>query len=901
MKIKLSTLALVAALLAPVALHAQDAPIKREMRSAWVATVWQLDWPSIKITETGNATQIEKQKKQMTTMLDSLALNNFNAINFQVRSRSDAMYRSSYESWSEDLVATRGMDPGYDPLEFVVEECHKRGLECHAWINPYRYESVVNQWKNDPTAYRNTNPDWLIDVGTASILNPGKPEVTQRICDVISEIVTNYDIDGVLFDDYFYLSGTKLTHDGEQYNAYTAAGGTLGEADWRRENVNNMIASVYRTIKGIKPWVRFGVSPAGIACTSASVASKYGIPKCPTGSDWQYNDISSEPIAWVSRQSLDFISPQIYWTTSYSTNYTVACEWWSMVANKWNRHLYVSHSISSLDLSSKAPERSTVEENLVPLASGTGNNTYAEFAKQIRQNREFDKNGAPGSIFYSAKYLYKQSPKFSHYLKNNVFTTKALVPELSWQSAPAQGLVENLTRNGSTLSWTPVEGMRYTVYGFPESMPAANFLKEPEYLLGICYDSEFTLPAGQLAGLQYAVCILDRYGYEYSPALLGVPAEALAAPVATSPLNGNLIEVPFDFNWTAIEGASEYIVEIAYDEAMTQRVDQRSTTTNSISTESFNVFPVGAPLYWRVRSCGAGKADGVSAINSFQPVNMLILAPASGTDEMELTPTFVPSIDDREYTLEIATTEAFNADDYVYTTTGKGSITVPSQILQSATVYYARMRYMRAGLEKTTSIVTFKTKEIEASVPTVAYPAAGGVFHSNGHVTFNPIPGVSILRVEIAASADFPSRTRYATTKVDVHSLEDPKEASEIKLGSAYLVDGQTYYLRTQSTFRKLDGTVATSEFSPVQTFVYSSEVGITAPEIAEEFLSIEGKVLSVKADLTNIELFDLSGRMIDVIATQAKAGDTFTLSHTGVYILKATTADNTISIKVVL
>ena len=122
-------------------IQAADAPVKREMRSAWVATVWNLDWPPSKISETGNASQIKKQQDAMTTLLDSLAVNNMNAVNFQVRSRSDAMYKSSYEPWSSDLVSTRGLDPGSDPLEWVVAECHKRGLECHAWINPYRYES----------------------------------------------------------------------------------------------------------------------------------------------------------------------------------------------------------------------------------------------------------------------------------------------------------------------------------------------------------------------------------------------------------------------------------------------------------------------------------------------------------------------------------------------------------------------------------------------------------------------------------------------------------------------------------------------------------------------------------------------------------------------------------------
>lgn len=145
-----SLFAITAILSLSASLFAADAPVKREMRSAWVATVWRLDWPPSTISETGNESQIKRQKDAMTALLDSMASNNMNAINFQVRSRCDAMYKSSYEPWSSDLVSERGLEPGWDPLEWVVAECHKRGLECHAWINPYRYESVTNQWDNTP-------------------------------------------------------------------------------------------------------------------------------------------------------------------------------------------------------------------------------------------------------------------------------------------------------------------------------------------------------------------------------------------------------------------------------------------------------------------------------------------------------------------------------------------------------------------------------------------------------------------------------------------------------------------------------------------------------------------------------------------------------------------------------
>ena len=192
---------------------------KKEVRAFWLSTVWRLTWPQTTlITETGNTQQIQKQKDELTMLLDSVKAANCNTVYFQVRGRCDAMYRSSYEPWSSDLVATRGMDPGYDPLKFVVEEGHKRGIEVHAWFNPYRYESVLNQWDGTPLNYRESHPDWLLDYsGSGSILNPAMQEVRDHITAIIEEVVENYDIDGVVFDDYFYMSGTTDAMDNELY------------------------------------------------------------------------------------------------------------------------------------------------------------------------------------------------------------------------------------------------------------------------------------------------------------------------------------------------------------------------------------------------------------------------------------------------------------------------------------------------------------------------------------------------------------------------------------------------------------------------------------------------------------------------------------------------------------
>lgn len=193
------------------------------------------------------------------------------------------MYKSSYEPWSSDLVATRGMDPGYDPLEFVIEEGHKRGIEVHAWMNPYRFSTASTYWDGEAGDYRKTNPDWILTYPPYlnsdgkwvynAIMDPAVPEVRQRITDIVKEVVSNYDVDGIVFDDYFYAyGGTPEDLDLDSQEKYKPENQSL--ADWRRENIAKMVASVYHMIQETKPYVTFGISPFGIWTTDSEAAKK---------------------------------------------------------------------------------------------------------------------------------------------------------------------------------------------------------------------------------------------------------------------------------------------------------------------------------------------------------------------------------------------------------------------------------------------------------------------------------------------------------------------------------------------------------------------------------------------------------------------------------------------------
>ncbi len=879
----------------PAATAAQNqTPPQRELRSAWVATVWRLDWPQTVISSTGNESQIQQQQEQMTALLDSLSLNNFNAINFQVRSRSDAMYNSSYEPWSSDLVSTRGMDPGWDPLEWVIAECHRRGMECHAWVNPYRVESVAHQWDGTPRNYRDTHPDWLIDVtndgSTSTILNPGKPEVTQRICDIIKEIVQNYDVDGILFDDYFYLSGTNESHDGDLWQAYRDAGGTLDIHDWRRANVNNMVASVYATIKAEKPWVRFGISPAGIACTDASVAASYGIPPCPTGSDWQYNDIYSDPIAWISQRNLDFISPQVYWTIGNSTSYNGATRWWSEVAHKWNRHVFISHSISSLTGSSKSPQA----DGDTQYASGPGSKTFQEYADQVELNRQYNLDDAPGSIFYSAKYLYRTARTFSHFLRNKVFTTHCLPPSMPWISAAVPDAVENVSLSGNKLSWTEMDGMRYTVYAFPQSFSDNEKVRQPEYLLGVSYINEFALTDKQLSGYSFGVCAYDRFGNESPLALPGGISGTLPAPALKEPADGDTAELPFDFSWEPVDGAAEYIVELGSDASMTSILETCSTTSTSMASDRFSQLTNNTPLYWRVRAICPGKADGTSPASAFNTTELRITSPADGITMETLQPTFTYNLANREVTLEISTDRQFDSRHIVYTNTHSGSHTVAQYALMGAVKYYARARYTRAGQELSTPIVEFTTPAIEPSVPAIAVPVAGADFHSDSRIQLVPTEGPSILRVEVSGTTDFPVRGSYISSKVDTRTMTDVKTGAEIKLAGKHLVDGQTYYCRARATFRTADGSSVQTDFCAPVPFVYraaplsgiNNATGATA-------IRVDGATIIAGTELTNVCVFNTAGMEV-LRHGNMHAGQTAKLNlPAGVYIISADGLEN--------
>ncbi|MGM9869261.1 MAG: family 10 glycosylhydrolase [Sodaliphilus sp.] len=599
---------LISFLLAAIATTAFSATYttpKREFRSAWIATVWALDWPRDASDNAANGSNATVQKQQMIRMLDSLKNNNFNNVCFQVRSMCDAMYESSYEPWSSYLTGVRGSAPSYDPLAFVVEECHKRGMECHAWVNPYRYSTGSN-WTTSQDQ-QVTNGGHTIEYNSVEILDPGQQWTIDRITNVCREIVANYDVDGLVFDDYFYPNGIPESSSADDYSEWKNSGTSLSFGDWRRDNVNRMVKSVYDMIQATKPWVRFGISPAGVACTSTSVANKYGVSTCPSGTtDWQYDGIYSDPLAWISSNTIDYISPQVYWKIGATPDFSKVSPWWEQVAAKFNRHAYISSSISSLSSSSTS-------------------STYAEYANHVQINRDNSVDGNFGSIFYSCKYLYAvNTNSLAHYLRTKVYTKPALVPAMGWKTGNNPGTVENVKYASGTLSWTGYSNVRYAVYAFPASMSTDEFSPDVTYLLDMSYATSFAIPAAyQGDDWQYAVCVVDRMGFEYEPAFSNAtPLLGDADPVTlVSPANGAQLE------GEAVEFAFAPVTADSYKLQVSTSSDFASVlfTATSFSSAAGNLVascPVSqlgkGTFYWRVQTIRKDYKSVYSDVRSFE-------------------------------------------------------------------------------------------------------------------------------------------------------------------------------------------------------------------------------------------------------------------------------------------
>ena len=399
------------AAIALLAVTTQDLPPappapKAEFRAVWVATVDNIDWPSKRGISTDQA------KAELVRIFDKCQELNLNAVIFQVRPSTDALYDSKLEPWSEYLTGLQGKapDPYWDPLTFAVDEAHKRGMELHCWFNPYR---SVHPAQKGPVASNHiskTNPSVVKSYGRYMWMDPGEPSVQRRSLEVMIDVVKRYDIDGVHIDDYFYPYKERGTDgklldfpDDASYGRYQRAGGRLGRDDWRRKNVDDFIERLYGEIKKTKKWVKFGISPFGIYRPGVPEGIKAGVD--------QYADLYADALKWYQKGWCDYYTPQLYWPIKQTPQaYPVLLKWWAE-NNPAGRHFW--------------PGNFTGRTN-----PNDGNWPAREVVDQINLTRA--QKGSTGNVHFSMKAFMGDFNGIATALKSGPYSSQATIPASPW-------------------------------------------------------------------------------------------------------------------------------------------------------------------------------------------------------------------------------------------------------------------------------------------------------------------------------------------------------------------------------------------------------------------------------------------------------------------------------------
>jgi uncharacterized lipoprotein YddW (UPF0748 family) len=408
--------------------------VQREFRGAWIATVGNVDWPS----KPGLPTQ--QQKQEMIDLLDRAVKLNLNAIVLQVRPACDAIYASKIEPWSYYLTGKMGQapQPYYDPLEFAITEAHKRGLELHAWFNPYRAELLAHKYAVSKNHISRTHPEMVVRYGSYLWLDPGEKAVQDYSLRVVMDVVNRYDIDGVHFDDYFYpykeQDGQKIDMDFPDYGSWKIyhATGNMTRDDWRRENVNEFVQRVYSSIKAAKPWVKFGISPFGIW--------QPGNPPQIKGFN-AYNVLYCDSRKWLANGWLDYCAPQLYWAVNPpEQSYPVLLKWW-LENNPKHRNIWPGLDADRVGGKWK-PE---------------------EILNQVKLTRELS-NAGGGEIYWSIKALLTQRGRLGDALATDYYAQPALIPASPWLETNSPAAPKLEMKSSGKLKWKPERADKISVW-----------------------------------------------------------------------------------------------------------------------------------------------------------------------------------------------------------------------------------------------------------------------------------------------------------------------------------------------------------------------------------------------------------------------------------------------------
>ena len=484
------------ALFAFIQIHAQVLSPKYEFRGVWVATVNNIDWPS------KPGLPVETMKAEAIQILDMHMGQGMNAIIFQVRPSADAFYNSELEPWSRYLTGIPGKAPdsSFDPLQFWIQESHKRGMELHAWMNPFRLALNASQpLAGNHIAFR--NPDWVIKYDNKLFFDPGIPAAREHFVKVVTDVVKRYVIDAIHFDDYFYPYPSREPFpDHHSFSRFNRAFSPELKDHWRRENVDIMIKTLSDTIKAIKPWVKFGISPFGVWRNRASD---------PEGSDTRagvtnYDDLYADIRKWLREGWIDYVIPQIYWEMGHTAaDFETLVRWWNR--NVFGKGLFIGQA---------------------PYKVGGGTTVAAwnqprQLPGQIDLLRKFDK--VNGSAYFSSIHFKRDLLGFQDSLKNRIYRSPALIPPMPWLPVNPPPAPIKVKVSGRKVHWQSGNAApsvndreRYLIYlneaGQPFDPLNPAFIVQYTHLKAV----QFNRKSGKKKEYEVRISALDRVNNESS-------------------------------------------------------------------------------------------------------------------------------------------------------------------------------------------------------------------------------------------------------------------------------------------------------------------------------------------------------------------------------------------------
>ena len=470
---------------------------KSEFRGVWVATVVNIDWPK------NGLDPLEKQKEDFLHILDFYDELNFNVVLVQIRTAGDAFYNSKFAPWSRFLTGKEGVGVSneFDFLEWMINESHQRGIEFHAWLNPYRATFDLNTDILSPTHDFNLHPEWMLRYGKKYYYNPGLPEVRDRLVGIMDEVVTHYDIDAIHFDDYFYpyKITDEVFKDSLVFSYHSIQNQSL--EDWRRSNVDSLIKNIHKTIKLKKPWVQFGISPFGVWKNNSTD---------PKGSDTRagqttYEDLYADPLTWMENGWIDYLVPQIYWSMDLEVaSHSKIVDWWSR--NSSNTNLYIGNGAYKIrNNSDKAWDKKKEIPNQLKLARNT--------------------KPVIGNVFFSAKSLMNNNADVVEYIKKRYYKTKALPPisplAPTLKKTPIELHSIKKEKDRIQLNFTNLDSFRYAlIYPGSSKKKSAYPIKKLVKKV-VLTDNQINIQSSLIANKKHlALTFINKYGQESSPILI---------------------------------------------------------------------------------------------------------------------------------------------------------------------------------------------------------------------------------------------------------------------------------------------------------------------------------------------------------------------------------------------